>query len=198
MKSHLQTLDSWELPWTGHFERIINIHQSSCHQHYTLKKNHSPWYTMRQPRCYVTMTPYRQSAFINRYRIYLKDIIPRTYCSKIKGWENKEGGGYIFPKYKITQLLLWVIPKRQFLPLCNWSNMMKVLKLLPLLIHTKQPQTQIIWDYPVSTLTNSSKQPKYYSKWGRVRILLKIVNWTLKNTTRNGSCWSRPLSYRNW
>ena len=33
---------------------------------------------------------------LDRYRVYLKYIIPITSCSKIKGWENKCRGDYIF------------------------------------------------------------------------------------------------------
>ena len=34
-------------------------------------------------------------SFPDRYRVYLKYIIPRTSCSKIKGWKNKSRGDYI-------------------------------------------------------------------------------------------------------
>ena len=33
--------------------------------------------------------------FTDRYVVYLKDIIPRTSCSKIKVWEKKFRGAYI-------------------------------------------------------------------------------------------------------
>ena len=65
----------------------------------TLYYQHTPLPTIHdvpvRVLCYYDILGMIIGSFPDRYRVYLKYIIPRTSCSKIKGWKNKSRGDYI-------------------------------------------------------------------------------------------------------
>ena len=65
----------------------------------TLEYKHTPLSMIHDVPVRVLYDPDTLGVFVcsfpDRDRVYIEDIIHRTYCSKIKDWENKLRGTYI-------------------------------------------------------------------------------------------------------
>ena len=76
----------------------------------TLYYQHTPLPTIHdvpvRVLCYYDILGMIIGSFPDRYRVYLKGIITRTSCSKIKGWENKFRGAYILQIQNIPVVTL--------------------------------------------------------------------------------------------
>ena len=81
--------------------------------------------------------------FPDRDRVYLKEIIPRIYFSKIKGWGNKFRGRYIF-QIQNNPVVTLSDAEDSIAISPSLINIIKVLILLFLLIQTKQIQPKTI------------------------------------------------------